>query len=216
MIPKDDKDDLFEMIDSGKLNDYFKNFMKDLSAKVFRTFNASFTLQKQLESKAKDAKIDENANDLAKVKFYNDCNRDVAILCNHQKAEAKNLREQINKMQKTIEDKKKELKTVESWKKQLAKDKGAKNSDASLPKTTEQCQAKIKKLQDWIKQKEFELKNKEDNARVALSTSKINYMDPRITISWCKKNDVPIEKVFPQTLRKKFAWAMDNDINWKF
>lgn len=44
MVPKEPKEDLFEMIDSGKLNDYFKNFMKDLSAKVFRTYNASITL----------------------------------------------------------------------------------------------------------------------------------------------------------------------------
>lgn len=38
---KDAKDDLFEMINSGILNDNFKKFMPDLSAKVFRTYNAS-------------------------------------------------------------------------------------------------------------------------------------------------------------------------------
>jgi DNA topoisomerase-1 len=57
MIPKEPKEDLFDLIDSGKLNDHFKNFMKDLSAKVFRTFNASVTLQGQLEDKAAEAKI---------------------------------------------------------------------------------------------------------------------------------------------------------------
>jgi hypothetical protein len=31
---------------------------------------------------------------------------------------------------------------------------------------------------------------KEDLKTVALGTSKINYMDPRITIAWCKRNEV--------------------------
>lgn len=36
---------------------------------------------------------------------------------------------------------------------------------------------------------------KEDLKTVALGTSKINYMDPRITVAWCKRHEVPIEKV---------------------
>jgi DNA topoisomerase-1 len=67
-----------------------------------------------------------------------------------------------------------------------------------------------------IKAKEFEKENKKENAEVALGTSKINYMDPRITISWCKRTETPIEKVFPKTLRSKFAWAMDNEPAWNF
>lgn len=55
-----------------------------------------------------------------------------------------------------------------------------------------------------------------DNKEVALGTSKINYMDPRITISWCKRTETPIEKVFPATLCRKFAWAMDNEPSWNF
>jgi DNA topoisomerase-1 len=41
-------------------------------------------------------------------------------------------------------------------------------------------------------------------------------MDPRITISWCKRTETPIEKVFPKTLRSKFAWAMNNEPVWNF
>lgn len=44
---------------------------------------------------------------------------------------------------------------------------------------------------------------------VALGTSKINYMDPRITIAWCKRNEVPLEKVFNKSLLAKFKWAME-------
>jgi len=35
-----------------------------------------------------------------------------------------------------------------------------------------------------------------EGKNLALGTSKINYMDPRITISWCKSHEVPIEKIF--------------------
>jgi len=49
-----------------------------------------------------------------------------------------------------------------------------------------------------------------------LGTSKTNYNDPRISVTWCKTNDVPIEKVFPKTLRSKFIWAMSTDPSWKF
>lgn len=71
-------------------------------------------------------------------------------------------------------------------------------------------------MEEGIKAKEIEKENKKENADVALGTSKINYMDPRITISWCKRTETPIEKVFPKTLRSKFAWAMDNEPVWNF
>jgi DNA topoisomerase-1 len=45
---------------------------------------------------------------------------------------------------------------------------------------------------------------KEDNKTIALGTSKINYNDPRISVVWCKNNEVPIEKVFAKALRYFF------------
>ena len=43
-----------------------------------------------------------------------------------------------------------------------------------------------------------------------------NYMDPRITVAWCKRCDLPIEKLFPKTLKEKFNWAMQVDGDWRF
>lgn len=40
------------------------------------------------------------------------------------------------------------------------------------------------------------MKMKEENKTVALGTSKINYMDPRITVAFCKTYELPIEKIF--------------------
>jgi len=46
-----------------------------------------------------------------------------------------------------------------------------------------------------IDKMEMDKKTREDLKTVALGTSKINYLDPRITVAWCKRHEVPIEKV---------------------
>jgi len=53
--------------------------MLDLSAKVFRTYNASETLQSLLVKR----EFEEEDDLETKAKFYDHCNRQVAILCNH-------------------------------------------------------------------------------------------------------------------------------------
>merc|ERR1711988_1786651 len=76
-----------------------------------------------------------------------------------------------------------------------------------------------KKLDTWtekIKKLELDIRNKDENKEVALGTSKINYMDPRISVAWCKRNEVTIEKVFAKTLREKFVWAMSVRPTWRF
>ncbi len=57
--------------------------MKGLTAKVFRTYNASYTFQKQLVG------TPENGTVAQKVSWYNKANKEVAILCNHQKTVSK-------------------------------------------------------------------------------------------------------------------------------
>lgn len=44
----------------------------------------------------------------------------------------------------------------------------------------------------------------------------LNYMDPRISVAFCKRNEVPIEKIFSKTLRDKFNWAMAVPPDWLF
>ena len=45
---KEADNDLFDKIDAQALNDYLKSQMEGLTAKVFRTYNASITLQQEL------------------------------------------------------------------------------------------------------------------------------------------------------------------------
>ena len=56
----------------------------------------------------------------------------------------------------------------------------------------------------------MELKN------ISLGTSKTNYIDPRITVAFLKKHNIPVEKIFSSTLREKFFWAFNVDELWQF
>ena len=82
--------------------------------------------------------------------------------------------------------------------------------------TTESIKARIDKWTEDINKLEIDIRNREENKEVALGTSKINYMDPRISVAWCKRCEVPIDKVFAKTLRDKFNWAMAVEPTWKF
>ena len=74
------------------LNKYLNDQMPGLSAKVFRTYNASWTFQQQLKNTPKNGTVQE------KISAYNTANRDVAILCNHQKTVSKGFAESLAKM----------------------------------------------------------------------------------------------------------------------
>jgi DNA topoisomerase-1 len=79
-----------------------------------------------------------------KVNFYSDCNREVAILCNHKKAESKGLKDQLEKIESAISEKQKELKEIEAIKKKI---KAGKPSGSKLT-TIEACDARAKKLRE--------------------------------------------------------------------
>jgi DNA topoisomerase-1 len=79
--PKSEGDDIFDRLTTTQLNKHLKSYMDGLTAKVFRTYNASVTMSQTLQKLTikKDSTLQE------KVKLYNDCNREVAILCNHKR-----------------------------------------------------------------------------------------------------------------------------------
>jgi len=70
--------------------------MQGLTAKVFRTYNASWTMAKLLREMKSTGSIVE------KVKDYNDANRKVAILCNHKRTVAASHAGQIEKMEEKV------------------------------------------------------------------------------------------------------------------
>ncbi|KAG7800816.1 hypothetical protein KL929_000355 [Ogataea haglerorum] len=293
--PKKPGDNLFDRIDPSVLNKYFQSYLPGLTAKVFRTYNASKTMQDQIDLIKNEGTVNE------KVVKFNAANRTVAILCNHQRTVSKNHEAGVQKINEKIEEmiwrkivlKRMMLQQDESLRKkdskyfeeiddlskeeeqkiiervlqkerekiekryerellklgyeELTKDEKTKKKDelaadrkSRLEKhkelektyrnelksrkyeikstqTVEKLQQQVEKIETRIKNTSLQLKDKEDNSQVALNTSKINYIDPRLTVMFSKKFEVPIEKLFTKTLREKFAWAIESaDENWRF
>lgn len=58
--------------------------------------------------------------------------------------------------------------------------------------------------------------NRESNKCISLTTSRVNYMDPRITVAFCKKVGIEVKHFFPATMMSKFPWALEVDSNYSF
>ncbi|CAI7678244.1 unnamed protein product [Penicillium manginii] len=287
--PKKDGDEVFDRLTTSALNKHLQNYMPGLTAKVFRTYNASYTMSRLLKE------IKASGNIPEKIKTYNDANRKVAILCNHKRTvtaghagqmekmseRIKGLRYQkwrlkqqmldlepslkkkkgaaffeidedldkewikehqaflieeqtqkINKKfekdnEKRVADGEKEMKASElNERLEVVKDMEKKfNKENKTGKveaegrgpTVEKIEANITKLDQRVDTMSIQAQDKEDNKEVALGTSKINYIDPRLTVVFSKKFNVPIEKFFSKALREKFEWAIKSvEEDWEF
>ncbi|XP_033133172.1 DNA topoisomerase 1 alpha isoform X1 [Brassica rapa] len=190
---KSNSDDLFDEIDANKLNAHLKELMPGLTAKVFRTYNASITLDKTLRRETKDG-VDVNQKKIV----YDQANKEVAIICNHQRAVTKSHGAQVKKLKDKIDELKEGLKQLKTNLKRAKKGEDPlEGSDGKKTRniTPEAWEKKITQQKMKAEKMERDMQTKEDLKTVALGTSKINYMDPRITVAWCKRNEVPIEKV---------------------
>ncbi|XP_067142665.1 DNA topoisomerase I, mitochondrial [Centruroides vittatus] len=203
MENKQPGDDLFDRLNTAILNKHLNELMDGLTAKVFRTYNASKTLQEQLDLLTKaEMSLPE------KLLAYNRANRAVAILCNHQRSVPKTFSKQMENLQKKIEEKEEQIR---EFKKELKKAKQAyKDSNTSKDKVIyEKKKKRFHQLEEQLNKLEVQATDKEENKQIALGTSKLNYLDPRISVAWCKKWNVPVEKIYNRTQRDKFRWAIE-------
>lgn len=212
---------IFDKISTGSLNRYLKELMPDLSAKVFRTYNASMTLEKELNKIVENNINRQSPVDVAT--YYDTCNRAVAILCNHQRSVPKQHAASMEKMAGQVVEIEEDIAEVESY---ITAIKAGKRWKPKNPEPLEGVDGKLRKpaVKDGMLEQqavrrlhqlktkksnlEHKMRVKDDNKEVALNTSKINYMDPRITVAYCKKHELTVEKVFGKALRDKFPWAM--------
>ncbi|KAI0978148.1 hypothetical protein GJ496_011121 [Pomphorhynchus laevis] len=199
---KTDGDDLFDRVTTTHLNQYLNELMPGLSAKVFRTYNASKTLQDQLDELT-------NPNDTVEAKLlsYNRANREVAILCNHQRSIPKTFDVSMEKLKAKIDTKKVQIKELKKECKKKEIDY-KNNHSITAKKEWDKKKAILSKLKEQLTKLQIQATDKEENKQIALSTSKLNYLDPRISVAWCKRHSVPIEKIYSKTQRDKFMWAM--------
>jgi len=103
-------DDVFETLSPPVLNKHLSSLMDGLTAKVFRTYNASITLENELPS----------VEDLVgmpiaeKVIQFNAANRHVAILCNHQKTVSKAAETMFENLNEKLETLKSQLEALKA------------------------------------------------------------------------------------------------------
>ena len=96
---------------------------------------------------------------------------------------------QMKNEAKTADEKVAATKAYESAMDKRRQANKAKQAEAHKFKNTPDEDAIDKRIEMWtekVKKMEVELRNKEENKEVSLGTSKANYMDPRITVAWCK------------------------------
>jgi DNA topoisomerase-1 len=188
---KNNDEEIFHLITPNDINKYLQSFMNKLTSKVFRTYNASYVFQKEL-LKIKNDTFDnlESSDKINKLlDLFNKANTKVALLCNHQKNVSKSFEKQLNNINNKINDLRGKLKNKKTNKKKIKE--------------------KIKNLKNK-KNMKIEIKN------ISLGTSKTNYIDPRITIAFMKKFNIPINKILPNTLQNKFKWAMSVNSDFIF
>ena len=106
--------DVFDQLTPSILNEHLSSLMPGLSAKVFRTYNASITLQKLLPRG-----VDPYTPPAEQVRLYNTANREVSILCNHQRSVPKGFEASFGKMQGKLELIEKQLKQLKKMLKRV-------------------------------------------------------------------------------------------------
>ncbi len=184
---KHKKDDLFDKINSSTLNNYLNNMMEGLTAKVWRTYNASILFQKELDKVNTNTleKMPENERINYLMSIFNQANTAVALLCNHQK----NVSSDIDNAVKKIDE------LIKKYKNKKAK---SKDKDKINVYNAKIITLKLKK------ETKVKMKN------VSLGTSKNNYIDPRIIFAFIQKYNIPEDKLFNKALLDRFDWAKNH------
>ena len=132
-------------------------------------------------------KVDVNSATHIKKLVYDKANIASALRLNHKRmSENTEKIQKLNEKIKELYDKQKEAKTEKQ--------------QAAVQKSIEIAEAKLE----------------ESEHNISLATSKVNYIDPRIVVSWCKKSEMPIEKIYNKSQLKKFVWSMSNETDWQF
>lgn len=140
-----------------------------------------------LQKALNEEKVDEDEPVHVKQLAYNKVNIEVAKALNHKKMSDSDT--QVTKLQAKLNEQEEKLKVAK----------------------TDSQKRLAQKAIDMAKVKLIEAQE-----NISTGTSKLNYLDPRISIAWAKKVGLPIEKIYNARTAKKFVWAMDSPSTWRF
>ena len=215
---KKPNEEIFHNITSRDVNKYFSGIVKGLTAKVFRTYQATTVVKDYL------MEHDNIKGKTANEKLYHAkmANLEAAKMCNHKRTIPKTFDQVLEKKRDTIKNAEKDQpskKTQEALKK----------VESSLPKTETQKKSKekrIKTLNGQIKKQKQKHKERVEKLKLQidlsektrdynLGTSLRNYIDPRVIKAWTDEVGVEWEKLYTAALQKKFLWVKNENTEWK-
>jgi DNA topoisomerase-1 len=178
------KEYLFEGLDSKKVSRFLSEQMNGLTAKVFRTWRTTKVVKKYLDN----CGVKKEDADYVKVFQAKMANLEGATVANHKRMIPANFNERLAKKEARL--KKLEIQLEE-------KRKQGKKTDAVLNR---------------IDKTKLDIKLAEKTKEYNLGTSLKSYIDPRVYVEWAAKVDFSLEKLYPETLRKKFRWAFEENV----
>ncbi|XP_043927955.1 DNA topoisomerase 1-like [Protopterus annectens] len=201
MENKQSEDDLFDRLNTTILNKHLQDLMEGLTAKVFRTYNASITLQQQLKELTNVSTAIYSPFLIHFMRSYS-TNALPYLARGGDGARIDAKKEQLTEARRELKSAKTDAKV---------------RKDEKTKKMVEAKKKVVQRIEEQLMKLEVQATDREENKQIALGTSKLNYLDPRISVAWCKKWGVPIEKIYNKTQRDKFAWAIDMaEIDYEF
>ncbi len=211
-------EEIFHNITSRDVNKYFSGIVKGLTAKVFRTYQATTVVKDYL------VKHDDIKGKSATEKLYHAklANLEAAMMCNHKRTIPKTFEQSLQKKRDTL----KKVEKEKVWKKTQETLKKVEEKES---KTDIQEKAKIKRIKTLNEQiKKQKIKHKERLEKLELQidlsektkdynigTSLRNYIDPRVFKAWTDEVGAEWEKLYTSALQKKFLWVKNEKVAWK-
>jgi DNA topoisomerase-1 len=183
-------DQIFDGINSRKVNAFLQQIMPGLTAKVFRTYIATKVVQLQLSK----AKVDKNSPEAQKIYVAKKANLEAAITCNHKKGiDPKNpaARKALEKFEESMTKKNEAIDRLKA-------DIAAKNWKTELQE---------KRIEERIEKLQMQLRLQQETRDYSLGTSLRNYIDPRIMKAWLNYVELDWTKIYTSTLQRKFKWV---------
>ena len=192
MQGKKPSDQIFDSINSRKVNAFLQQIMPGLTAKVFRTCIATRVVQIQLSK----SNVDKNSPEAQKIYAAKKANLEAAITCNHKKGiDPKNptARKALEKFEESINKKNEAIARLNA-------DIAAKTWKTGLQK---------KRLEEKIVRLQMQVTLQQETRDYNLGTSLRNYIDPRIMKAWLNYVQLDWTKIYTSTLQRKFRWVED-------
>jgi DNA topoisomerase-1 len=227
---------IFAGVRSEDVNEFLSSIVPGVTAKVFRTYHATKTIEECL----KKAKVEKRDEEEYKKYVATLANLEAAIVCNHKRSLPKNWEKSLKKKMETLEKlKRQKIETrrkleskleermkkfqermaaiEEKIKKSLQAGKDTKALEERLKKLKKEMKEVKKKMERSLQEKMERLDKKIEKMKLKidatkktrdynLNTSLKSYIDPRAFYRWFKQVDFDWKKYYPKSLQRKFSW----------